>query len=161
MYLGLIGVILCFNIGRGYMDKEIEDRLDLLEQRYMITRERLSKLERVQYQIRDQIGFIQYLSKDPSSQKPIETRLTEIYQAIGQLMDQMDEVDAQQYKQPVTTQPVPSALRHIPQAIPQQPQGPSASTAIPPAPAIPAAPAIQHPAIEHKPSPSQPIFIKR
>ncbi|MCM8536680.1 MAG: hypothetical protein NE334_12150 [Lentisphaeraceae bacterium] len=86
----------------------IEDRLDLLEQRYLITRERISKLERVQYQLREQIGFIQYLSKDEENQKPIEDRLTEIYLALGQLMEEIDKVSVpQQSHQP----PQPS---HIP-----------------------------------------------
>ena len=86
---------------------DIEDRLDLLEQRYLITRERISKLERVQYQLREQIGFIQYLSKDKENQKPVEDRLTEIYLALGQLMEEIDKVSAPQ---------VPQQPSHIPPA---------------------------------------------
>ncbi|MCM8531613.1 MAG: hypothetical protein NE330_10670 [Lentisphaeraceae bacterium] len=90
----------------------IEDRLDLLEQRYLVTRERMSKLERVQYQLREQIGFIQYLSKDEENQRPIEDRLNEIYLALGQLMEEIDKVSApqaQQSHQPVQPSHIPPA----------------------------------------------------
>ena len=91
-------------------NNDILDRLELLEQRYLVTRERLSKLERVQYQIRDQIGFIQFLSKDLSSQKPIEERLTEIYSALGEILTQIDGIQN-------TT--LPSASQFVAAQVPQ------------------------------------------
>lgn len=157
-------------------NQEILDRIELLEERYLITRERLSKLERVQYQIRDQIGFIQFLSKDPSSQKPIEDRLTEIYGALGEILNQLDSIkastppaSASQYVPPVqTAQPaIPAHPMHQTHASGMTKQQPSvvAMHKVPPLNPQPAIPEHQqapvHPPINYKPRQAPQGFINR
>ncbi len=55
--------------------EEIIHRMELLESRYISLRESISKLEKIQYKIRDQIGFIEYMAKAPNYPHSLETRM--------------------------------------------------------------------------------------
>ena len=60
----------------------IEHRLELLEAQYLTLRENVAKLEKVQYKIRDQIGFIEYMAKGPNYPDSLEERISEIAKAV-------------------------------------------------------------------------------
>ena len=64
---------------------DLEHRLELLETQYLTLRESVAKLEKVQYKIRDQIGFIEYMAKGPNYPDSLEERISQIIKAVDQI----------------------------------------------------------------------------
>jgi hypothetical protein len=86
---------------------EIRHRFDLVDKQYLKIRENVAKIEKVQYMIREQVGFIEYMAMAPNYPNSLEERMQGIINVVEQIRYYLDESASIPVNEPMTVQEAP------------------------------------------------------